>query len=299
MRRKSKYNPRKARRRYITRYEEHINAAEAEIAKITNIQNQLKSQGKLVEGVNIATLKGEMSKYRDYVKNKNFTYKQANRYLERIKDISKRHLLLNTLQVKVTDTLKTGKPVDKVVTMRYIDEKRRQHSKDPAKVSDFIYNRVQQITGALNPVSNSYATSVEGLKSMWRSRLQGKMDISFGGTSTLINDLAYSMDAAGGIGREFVDTVMQIMQNEETAKHVEALYRGSPAGQQIKRYLDQAVGRAWLDNFKNAIPGIMGLIRLVETLNLDEEDTKSLEQLLEKAEQIGAEGYEEYITGSP
>lgn len=288
----------KIRSRYTKRFVNYIETAEAKLSQVVRLQNQLRKSGVLVEGVDYQKVKETLSKYRSYVEKPNYTYKQADRYLERLKDITNRNLLENTIQVKIIETKDLGAgisaPEEKAVTLRKFNKMRKLHSKDPSKVSAQNYDMLSQIANALNPYLNAKAMTTDELKKQAVNRGKVRFDFGIGGDSTLINDLAYSLDA-NPYGRETVEKIMRLMDGD-VGRRVEYLYRTTDLGKEIKRELDGAVGAGWYENFKAVAPTIMKLIDIVYA-GVDKTDPDvldSISNLEEKWSMIGEEGYEEY-----
>ena len=290
------YNLKSKRRRYVRTAEALINKAEAKLAEVILLQNQLRKAGVLEEGVDVQSMKEHLHDVRKYIAHNNFTYKQANKLKEFVKDITRGNLLTKSLQVRIARTYDAGMvqlPADdEIMTYGKIQKLQRLHAKNPAKLSDKDYEAISQIANALNPYFNAKAKTTQQMKIDAVGDRQIKMFWGIGGDSTLINDLAYSLDAVP-YGRKTVEEIMKLMTGD-VADKVEALYRTTALGIEIKKELDGAVGAGWYESFRNVAPAIKKLITMVQRgIKLEGDTLRSIDKLEEYWERIGEEGYEE------
>ena len=75
------------------------------------------------------------------------------------------------------------------------------------------------------------------------------------------------------------------MQNPTYFNAIETMYLTTEEGKDIKRQLDQAVGKDWYEEFKTAMQAIIQLITMIKTnVNLSTEEQNALGELLERYE---------------
>lgn len=138
--------------------------------------------------------------------------------------------------------ISTGK-TDKVFTPR-----------DAAIFKEFsrAYNTFANIENAVDmrDVIAIPETEEDVIKMLKEKRGTSQLDLSFGGHSSLLNDLAYTAGARGDLGRDFVSWVRALMEGDKVIfAKIEKWYQ-SPAGKTTRDYINNAVGDNWYENYK-------------------------------------------------
>ena len=157
------------------------------------------------------------------------------------------------------------------LTNRYADTK--QASSDE-------YRIIRRYNAAISPVSNAAAMQYtpQELSAMRnRQKTMKARDVSFGGDSTLINDLAYSANVE--YAREFIETLIDVMKDPFMYAQIESWYRSNT---QLQRLLDGATGRYWYEDYCEARSIIISLINSLK----DKYDKQLSSDAKEKMENI-------------
>lgn len=121
-----------------------------------------------------------------------------------------------------------------------------------------------------------------------RSRAnKADLDLSFGGQSSLLNDLTYISRAKGDIGRDLVEWLRGIMQDKTVFAKIEQWYQ-SPAGYELRQTINDATG----SNMYNGIQRISSMIeKLLDELAIEGiVSDEQIEDLYNKAS-AGVSGY--------
>lgn len=105
-------------------------------------------------------------------------------------------------------------------------------------------------------------------------------DISFGGDSTLINDLAYSANVE--YAREFIETLMGIMNDPFMYEQIESWYRSNT---DLQRLLDGATGSYWYEDYCEARNIIIAFINELKS-NFDKQLSSDTKEELESLKDI-------------
>lgn len=111
-------------------------------------------------------------------------------------------------------------------------------------------------------------------------------DVSFGGSSMLLNKLAYTYDAVP-TGREFVTWLQNVMKDPQVFVQIEKWFRMNYNVQQL---IDGAINKEWYKNFKSFSMVIVEFVdSLSSTLNINIPDN-----IREKYEADMAEYYDSF-----
>lgn len=286
-----------ARQKAARHYSNLIAKAEANLAKATNLQNRLRKAGVLESGIDLQRQKDFIRQQREYLESDKRFSKQFQKRMEVIREKTHRDYYTSLMKINEQTQIKKGKfslPSSQITKVSELQKISRRYAKNPQAVSTEDLNRATAFQAIINPVSQANAmnaTATPAQARIAKIRTSAKRDASFGGTSTLINDLAYSA-GANPLGRDMVDMIITLMQNDEYYTAIETLYKTTDEGREIKRQLDQAVGADWYEEFKTAIQAIIQLIKLIKTrTSLTQAEDDALGSLLERYEGEG-ESYE-------
>ena len=274
----------KAARHYLNL----IKKAQKNLAKSQAIQNRLSATNKLITGVNFNKSKEFLKKAEEYVQSgKRFT-KRIRRMMAAVQERTHADYYTDLMRFRETISKDIGPvsiPIEYDTKVSEISKLKRKYNKKPESVSQEDFDRLSNFSQILNPVYQAYAkTNTDQLKQAILKNKKVSRDTGFGGNSQLINDLWYSA-RANPYGREMVERVMSLMQNPTYFNAIETMYLTTEEGKDIKRQLDQAVGKDWYEEFKTAMQAIIQLITMIKTnVNLSTEEQNALGELLERYE---------------
>ena len=150
------------------------------------------------------------------------------------------------------------------------------------------YNTIANITNAID-MSDIDATAIpqteEAVIKMLKARRgTSQLDLSFGGHSSLLNDLAYTAKAKGDIGRDFVDWIRALMEKDKVIfAKIEKWYQ-SPVGRDVRQAINNATGDNWYENFKEFSLMIEKVITELQ-IELDLAPDSFSDQIMAEAEQ--------------
>lgn len=274
----------KAARHYLNL----IKKAQKNFAKAQAIQNRLEKTNNLIKGIDLNRSKEFLKEAEEYVKSgKRFT-KRIRRMMEAVQERTHADYYTDLMRFRETISQDIGPvsiPIEYDTKVSEISKIKRKYNKKPESVSDEDFNRLSNFGQILNSVYQAYAkTNTDQLKQAILKNKKVSRDTGFGGNSQLINDLWYSA-GANPYGREMVERVVSLMQNPTYFNAIETMYLTTEEGKDIKRQLDQAVGKDWYEEFKTAMQAIIQLITMIKTnVNLSTEEQNALGELLERYE---------------
>lgn len=109
------------------------------------------------------------------------------------------------------------------------------------------------------------------------------LDLSFGGMSSLINDLTYSQDIE--VAKDFITWLRDVMKDPQIFASVEKWYNTTNEGKKARYTINLAKGKNWYKNYKKFAESVVEMIDMLDnTFNLQAPSV-----LREKAEAIASE----------
>lgn len=274
----------KAARHYLNL----IKKAQKNLSKAQAIQNRLEKTNKLVKGIDLNRSKEFLKEAEEYVNSgKRFT-KRIRRMMAAVQERTHTDYYTDLMRFREVISKDIGPvsiPIEYDTKVSEISKLKRKVNKKPQSVTQEEFDRLSNFSQILNPVYQAYAkTNTDQLKQAILKNKKVSRDTGFGGNSQLINDLWYSA-GANPYGKEMVERVMSLMQNPTYFNAIETMYLTTEEGKDIKRQLDQAVGKDWYEEFKTAMQAIIQLITMIKTnVNLSTEEQNALGELLERYE---------------
>lgn len=137
-------------------------------------------------------------------------------------------------------------------------------------------------------VSNNYNNvpilqTDEQMQEFIKNSRKKKLDLTFGGMSSLINDLTYSQDIE--IAKDFVAWLRDVMKDPQIFASVEKWYNTTTEGKKARYLINLAKGRNWYKNYKKFAECVVEMIDMLNnTFNVDAPSV-----LREKAEAVASE----------
>ena len=137
-------------------------------------------------------------------------------------------------------------------------------------------------------VANNYNAPIlqtpEDVQNFLKQSRRKKLDLSFGGMSSLINDLSYSQDI--DISKDFITWIRDLMQaNKQMFAEIEKWYNETDEGRKARYLLNTAKGRNWYKNYKRFAEAITEFIDTIE----NRYQVKAPDALKYKAEAVASE----------
>lgn len=179
----------------------------------------------------------------------------------------------------------TGAAIPNMVTISQYDintiRNKELKGKNLDKLERVLLNQWNEATYTANQFKNYKndallgitPTSPEDIKRIKKGFVKS-LDLTVGGHSSLINDLAYSISTYGPHGKEIINSVRDLMRNPKTFAYVEKWYNTTDEGQKCRDALNAAKGQAWYKKFNEAAASILELFyKLDEELNLKVDDS--------------------------
>ena len=210
-----------------------------------------------------------------------------------ISERASKNYFTDLMKMSYNKQMKKGRniiPVEKSISLSDVMRTLNKFNKNPNLISKEEYRMLMSYHTATHAVSNARAVkqTSKSIADYYRKRNEAVRDIGIGGSSTLINDLAYSLGAEP-IGRAFVETLQNIMSDPMAFNLIESKYRG-PEGNEARTALDAAVGADWYENFmraKDAIIIIINSIKKSSGEKLSQDTNEALDEIIELANAEG------------
>ena len=264
---------------------------EASIADSLHIENQLSSAGRLDTSYNTYTGTQELvAEVRDYVA----SGKKLNKYLTQKIDVlaerAKTDFWSGGIKMGYNESKRRGNnhvAEYKQISVKEIEKLKQKYDENPASVNQKEYRIISRYYSSINAVANARAMSASpqelaDLRKAKMNRMEAR-DVSFGGSSTLINDLAFSAGIEK-VGRDFVETLQSAMQDPAVYEAIESWYR-SDKGTKARYALDNATGSNWYENYNEARNAIIAVINMIrKNIKLSEEADAKLGELTADAD---------------
>lgn len=248
------------RQKEINKAQRAIVRAEKALDRTRNIEASLRTAGVLATSNNTYSGTEKLIKeVKDYITSgkrlsASFNYK--------VGVLAERTEKFWTTGIKMTTggKVKRGKNYvadNEVITVKDAQNLSNRYA-DTKQVMPDEYRIIRRYNAAINPVSNAAALAYTPQELVQMRRRQKGMkdrDVSFGGDSTLINDLAYSANIE--YAREFIEFLMNIMKDPFMYEQIESWYRSNT---DLQRLLDGATGSYWYEDYCEARSIIIALI---------------------------------------
>lgn len=252
------------RQKQINKAQRAIERAEKAMKKAQNIEAALRSAGTLATSYNTYSgTENLIKEVKDYIASgkrlsAGFKYK--------VSVLSERTENFWTAGIKFYPgtSVQRGKnyvPTNAIVTVK---EAQRISNRYALKktITKEEFDILTKFQTGINPVSNAAAMqhTPQELAEMRRKKKSMKeKDVSFGGDSTLINDLAYSANIE--YARPFVEMIIDLMKDPLMFEQIETWYREN---QDVQTTLDQATGTYWYEDFCDAKRTIIEFINKLQ-----------------------------------
>lgn len=259
---------------------------EASIAESLHIEKQLSSTGRLDTSYNTYTTTQELvAGVRNYVA----SGKKLNKYLAQKVDVlaerAKSDFWTGNIKMGYSESKRRGNnhvAEYKRISVKDIQKLKQKYDENPSAVDQNEYRVISRYYSSINAVVNAQAMSAspKELADLRRAKMN-KMetrDVSFGGSSTLINDLAYSAGVEK-VGRDFVEALQSAMQDPAVYEAIESWYR-SDKGTKARQALDNATGSNWYENYNEARNAIIAVINMTrDNIKLSKDVDEKLGEL--------------------
>lgn len=272
------------RQKQINKAQRAIERAEKAMKKAQNIESALRSAGTLATSYNTYSGTEKLIKeVRDYIASgkrlsAGFNYK--------VGVLGERTEKFWTAGIKMTTDgkVKRGKNYvanNEVITVKDAQNLSNRYA-DTKQVTPEEYRIITRYNAAINPVSNAAAmqyTPQELAAMRNRQKTMKARDVSFGGDSALINDLAYSANVE--YAREFIETLINVMKDPFMFEQIESWYRGNT---DLQRLLDGATGSYWYEDYceaRNIIIAFINELKAKFDKQLSSDAKEELENLRE------------------
>lgn len=264
---------------------------EASIADSLHIEKQLSSADRLDTSYNTYTGTQELvAEVRGYVA----SGKKLNKYLTQKIDVlaerAKTDFWSGGIKMGYNESKRRGNnhvAEYKQISVREIMKIKQKYDEDPSSVNQNEYRIISRYYSSINAVVNARAMSatpqeLADIRKAKMNRMEAR-DVSFGGSSTLINDLAYSAGIEK-VGRDFVEALQSAMQDPAVYEAIESWYR-SDKGTKARYALDNATGSNWYENYNEARNAIIAVINMIrKNIKLSDEADAKLGELTADAD---------------
>lgn len=280
--------------------------AEANLNKAEELASEFERNGIEVEkGYNPERDRQFIENAREYLSGKDKltlmnTYKITNT-IAVLKDIAAKNEFTSLMKLTIdvvdtersTDTLTVTKPVKIKLSDIYKIRRKEEAGKE---LTDDEFNALHawnDATITYNNYENVPILQTEAdVQAFIKASRNKSLDLSFGGQSALLNDLAYTERAKGDIGHDLVEWLRTLMQDKTVFAKIEKWYQ-SPSGFELRQAINAATGAAWYKQFKLISAMIDRLLDNLEVeLDLGTDDMR--EQLRSKANAITSGYMDDY-----
>lgn len=284
-----------AHQRKVKNLKNILKGASQRLKSMEQVENTLTKAGRLATSyLDYSALTSQITEAENYLNSNKRITSNIDRMIHNIGANTSTPSLQRMVKMKYYTSKQRGHnkvAIDKEVSVAEITRLKNRYDKDSTKATKEEYDIITRYHSAINALSNAKAMSStpQELAELRRQKMQ-KMedrDVSFGGKSTLINDLAYSAGAEH-VGRDFVETIQQAMHDPQVYEALENWYRTSDEANNIKKALDQATGSNWYENFCEARIAIIEAINTIrQNIKLPKEAEEQLDAILMEADNLG------------
>jgi hypothetical protein len=283
-----------AHQRKVKNLKNILKGASQRIKSMEQIENTLSKAGRLATSyLDYSALTSQITEAENYLNSNKRVTSNIDRMIRNIGANTSTSSLQRMVKMKYYKTKQRGHnkvATDAEVSVAEVTRLKKRYDKDPSKTTREEYQIISRYHAAINALSNARAMTstpqeLADLRRAKMNRMQDR-DISFGGNSTLINDLAYS-SYAEHVGREFVETLQNAMADPQVYEAIEEWYRSSDSDN-VKKALDQAQGSNWYENFCEARTAIIETINTIRNnIRLPKETEEQLDAILGEADNLG------------
>lgn len=286
-----------AHQRKVKNLKNILKGASQRLKSMEQVENTLSKAGRLATSyLDYSALTSQITEAENYLKSGKRITSNIDRMIHNIGTNTSTSSLQRMVKMKYYKSKQRGHnkvAIDAEVSVAEVTRLKKRYDKDPGKTTKEEYQIITRYHAAINALSNARAMSstpqeLADLRRAKMNRMQDR-DISFDGSSTLINDLAYSAYAEH-VGREFVEALQNAMKDPQVYEAIEMWYRSSDSDN-VKKALDQAQGSNWYENFCEARTAIIEAINTIRNnIRLPKETEEQLDAILEEADNL--EDYE-------
>lgn len=286
-----------AHQRKVKNLKNILKGASQRIKSMEQIENTLSKAGRLATSyLDYSALTSQITEAENYLNSNKRITSNIDRMIRNIGANTSTPSLQRMVKMKYYKSIQRGHnkvATDAEVSVAEVTRLKKRYDKDPSKTTREEYQIISRYHAAINALSNARAMTstpqeLADLRRAKMNRMQDR-DISFGGSSTLINDLAYSAYAEH-VGREFVEALQNAMSDPQVYEAIEMWYRSSDSDN-VKKALDQAQGSNWYENFCEARTAIIEAINTIRnSIILPKETEEQLDAILGEADNL--EDYE-------
>lgn len=280
------------RSRYIRSAEDIIKRVESQMTKSQQIENTLAKAGRLATSYNsYEGTEALIAQVRSYIATGKRLSQGLKYKVAVLKERSSESYWTSGIKMSYYKTKQRGHnkvAVDAQISVADVNKMKKRYDKEPAKTTQEEYKIITRYHSAISPISNARAMGAtpQELADLRRQKMNRmeERDVSFGGSSTLINDLAYSAGAES-VGRDFVEAIQEAMKDPQVYEAIENWYRTE--GDDVRRALDNATGSNWYENFCEARQAIITAINLIkQNVKLPQDTIDQLDSIVTIADNL-------------
>ena len=283
-----------AHQRKVKNLKNILKGASQRLKSMEQVENTLSKAGRLATSyLDYSALTSQITEAENYLNSNKRITSNIDRMIRNIGANTSTPSLQRMVKMKYYKTTQRGHnkvATDAEVSVAEVTRLKKRYDKDPSKTTREEYQIISRYHAAINALSNARAMTstpqeLADIRRAKMNRMQDR-DISFGGSSTLINDLAYSAYAEH-VGREFVEALQNAMSDPQVYEAIENWYRSSDSDN-VKKALDQAQGSNWYENFCEARTAIIETINTIRNnIPLPKETEEQLDAILGEADNLG------------
>ena len=284
-----------AHQRKVKNLKNILKGASQRLKSMEHVENTLAQAKRLATSyLDYSALTSQITEAENYLNSNKRITSNIDRMIHNIGTNTSASSLQRMVKMKYYKSKQRGHNIvatDAEISIAEIIRIKNRYDKDSSKATKEEYDIITRYHAAINPLSNAKAMSstpqeLAELRKAKMNRMEDR-DVSFGGNSTLINDLAYSAGAEH-VGRDFVETLQQAMHDPQLYEAMENWYRTSDEANNIKKLLDQAQGSDWYENFCEARVAIIeGINTIRQNIKLPKETEEQLDAILMEADNLG------------
>ena len=284
-----------AHQRKVKNLKNILKGASQRLKSMEQVENTLSKAGRLATSyLDYSALTSQITEAENYLNSGKRVTSNIDRMIRNIGANTSTSSLQRMVKMSYYKTQQRGKnrvATDAEISIAEVTRLKKRYDKDQTKSTKEEYDIITRYYTAINPISNARAMSStpQELAELRRQKMQRMQDrdVSFGGSSTLINDLAYSAGAEN-VAREFVEAIQRAMHDPQVYEAIENWYRTSDSANNIKKALDQATGSNWYENFCEARIAIIEAINTIrQNIKLPKEAEEQLDAILMEADNLG------------
>lgn len=283
-----------AHQRKVKNLKNILKGASQRLKSMEQVENTLAKAGRLATSyLDYSALTSQITEAENYLNSNKRITSNIDRMIHNIGANTSTSSLQRMVKMSYYKTQQRGHnrvATDADISIAEVTRLKKRYDKDPSKTTAEEYKIITRYHATINPLSNARAMTstpqeLADLRRAKMNRMQDR-DVSFGGSSTLINDLAYSAGAEG-VGRDFVETIQKAMEDPQLYEAIENWYRTSDQADNIKKALDQATGSNWYENFCEARAAIVAAINTIrQNIRLPKEVEEQLDAIADIADNL-------------